>query len=222
MIKKNDGPARVSSFKKFSDMNNKVKDPEIDPSLNIQPTSDDKRPGSPNLPTTKTKVEKPAGTRSIKPIPTDGINFDEQEYQNGIEIENLHKNESKKPSVKFYGKVAKFPKGTKASKSLNFLENVKVSKSSIWYLMIEKQENELQMVKYNTKKGVDLSKFVGDLKEYYKGKYNKNQNIVKLIENIQVDGNDKYSWVKNIPLIEVEGKKMITKITEDLIKLLSK
>jgi hypothetical protein len=28
--------------------------------------------------------------------------------------------------------------------------------------------------------------------------------------------------VKNIPLLEVEGKKMITKITEDLIKLLSK
>jgi len=28
-------------------------------------------------------------------------------------------------------------------------------------------------------------------------------------------------WL-NIPLVEVEGKKMITKITEDLIKLLSK
>jgi hypothetical protein len=27
---------------------------------------------------------------------------------------------------------------------------------------------------------------------------------------------------KNIPLVEVEGKKMISKITEDLIKLLSK
>jgi hypothetical protein len=28
--------------------------------------------------------------------------------------------------------------------------------------------------------------------------------------------------VKNIPLVEVDGKKLITKITEDLIKLLSK
>ena len=43
-----------------------------------------------------------------------------------------------------------------------------------------------------------------------------------MIESIDVDGNDKYSWIKNIPLIEVDGKKMVTRITEDLIKLLSK
>jgi hypothetical protein len=125
-------------------------------------------------------------------------------------------------NVKFYGKVAKLPKNTKASKGYNFLENVKVSKSSIWYIMVEKQEDQLQMVKYNYKKGVDLSKFVTDLKEYYKSKFVGNNKVVKLIESIEIDGNDKYSWVKNIPLIEVEGKKMISKITEDLIRLLSK
>ena len=43
-----------------------------------------------------------------------------------------------------------------------------------------------------------------------------------MIEGIKVDGNDKYSMVKNIPLITLDGKKMITKVTEDLIKLLSK
>ena len=43
-----------------------------------------------------------------------------------------------------------------------------------------------------------------------------------VIESIKVDGNDKYSMVKNIPLVEVDGRKMISKITEDLIKLLSK
>jgi hypothetical protein len=32
--------------------------------------------------------------------------------------------------VKFFGKVPKLPKGIKASKGYNFLENVKVSKSS--------------------------------------------------------------------------------------------
>jgi len=44
----------------------------------------------------------------------------------------------------------------------------------------------------------------------------------KLVEAIYVDGNDKYSMVKNIPTITLDGKKMITKITEDLIRLLSK
>ena len=123
--------------------------------------------------------------------------------------------------VQTYGRVAKFPKNVKASKAFNFLENVKVSKKSIWYIMVEKMDNELQMVKYNYKEGVDLSKFVNELKTYYITKY-KDPKMKKLIESIYVDGNDKYSMVKNIPLVEVEGKKLITKITEDLIKLLSK
>jgi hypothetical protein len=37
---------------------------------------------------------------------------------------------------------------------------------SIWYIIVEKQENELQMVKYN-KEGVDLNKFIIELKSYY-------------------------------------------------------
>jgi hypothetical protein len=28
--------------------------------------------------------------------------------------------------------------------------------------------------------------------------------------------------IRNIPLVEIDGKKLITKVTEDLIKLLSK
>jgi hypothetical protein len=88
--------------------------------------------------------------------------------------------------------------------------------------MVEKQDNELQMVKYNYKEGVDLSKFVNGLKEYYIEKYKSEPNIKKLVESITVDGNDKYSMVKNIPTITLDGKKLITKITEDLIKLLSK
>jgi hypothetical protein len=78
------------------------------------------------------------------------------------------------------------------------------------------------MVKYNHKKGVDLAKFVEDLKGYYTKKFEKNPKIQKMIESIAIDGNDKYSWVKNIPLIEIDGRKMISKITEDLIRLLSK
>jgi hypothetical protein len=78
------------------------------------------------------------------------------------------------------------------------------------------------MVKYNYKEGVDLGKFVNELKSYYVKKYSNNENICKLVEKIEVGGNDKYSMVKNIPLVELDGKKMITRITEDLIKLLSK
>ena len=83
-------------------------------------------------------------------------------------------------------------------------------------------DNELQMVKYDYKKGVDLSSFVNDLKKYYIDKYKTNKSVVEKISNIIVDGNDKYSMIKNIPLIEVNGRKMISIITEDLIKLLSK
>ena len=143
---------------------------------------------------------------------------DEDEFENDINLKGK-KNEG---NVETFGKVAKFPKNTKASKAYNFLENVKVSKKSIWYIMVEKQDNELQMVKYNVKEGVDLSKFVNELKGYYIKKYNKDAKFVEMINNIKVDGNDKYSMVQNIPLVEVEGKKMITRITEDLIKLLSK
>lgn len=209
MIKKNEETGKeerkISSFRKFSELssNSNPKKNE-DPALTELPDAESDLPGNPNLPFNKERVENLMSTKYMMP--------------SGQETESDSKNEE----VKFIGKVAKLPKGVKASKGYNFLENVKVSKSSIWYIMVEKQDNELQMVKYNYKKGVDLSKFVNDLKTYYKSKYSKNPQIVKLVEAIEVDGNDKYSWVKNIPLIEVEGRKMISRITEDLIKLLSK
>jgi hypothetical protein len=88
--------------------------------------------------------------------------------------------------------------------------------------MVEKQDNELQMVKYNYKEGVDLGKFVNELKTYYIKKYSKESKVCEMIESISVDGNDKYSMIKNIPLVTVDGRKMISIITEDLIRLLSK
>lgn len=199
----------ISSFKKFSEMaKDKNGKTQEYPNLTELPFDDGDLPANPNLPNKTGKVEKPMNNNYMMPS---GQKVDPDKEENV--------NEDK---IEFYGKVAKLPKGLKASKGYNFLENVKVSKSSIWYIMVEKQNNELQMVKYNHKKGVDLSKFVGDLKEYYKNKFSGSPKLIKMIESIDIDGNDKYSWVKNIPLIEIEGKKMITKITEDLIKLLSK
>jgi hypothetical protein len=197
----------LKSFKKFSELSKKYKETdEEETELSVMPLSEP--PHVPNLPTEKpNKVQKGMSTKSLMP-------------EKGELVDNpLNILES---NVEFIGKIAKLPKGVQASKAYNFLENVKVSKSSIWYLMIEKQDNELQMVKYNHKKGVDLNQFVKDLKNYYISKNKDNKNLTKLIENIQVDGNDKYSWIKNIPYVELEGKKMVTRITEDLIRLLSK
>lgn len=207
---------RLPKFKKFSEISGgrKLKDEN---SSSIETEDDDDRPAFPNLPKSSGKTPKRMKTDYMMPS---GQNPNEEDDDKSRE--DVKKSLRAGDDVKFYGKIAQLPKGTKASKGYSFLENVKVSKSSIWYIMVEKQDNELQMVKYNHKKGVDLSKFVSELKEYYKSKFSKNNKIQNLIEAIQIDGNDKYSRICNIPLIQIDGKKIISKITEDLIKLLSK
>ena len=138
-------------------------------------------------------------------------------------VKNKDKKVSEKKSwVDLHGKVARFPKDTKASKALNFLENVKISKSNIWYLLIEKMDNELQMVKYNQKEGVNLIQFVNELKKYYITKYSNRKDLVKLFESIELVGEDKFSSIKNIPNLIIDGKTVVSKITEDLTRLLSK
>jgi hypothetical protein len=128
--------------------------------------------------------------------------------------------------VDFYGKVAKFPKNTKAQKAYNFLENIKIPKNKLWYFIIEKEEvvnennnyEELQVIKYNNKEGVDCAKFVNALKEYYSD----DLEVSEHIKDLTIDGNDKFSVIRNIPNVEVHGKKLISILTEDLIKLLYK
>jgi len=211
---------KIVGFRKFSDIKTESKKiKEIDPSMPLDGDKDSDRPMNPNLPLDSRKIEKPASRKNLMPQDQD-IDLNDENDENedfGFEAEN-----EGKQNIETFGKVAKFPKNVKASKAYNFLENVKVPKKSIWYIMVEKQDNELQMVKYNYKEGVDLGKFVNELKSYYIEKYKREPKLQKLVESIYVDGNDKYSMVKNIPLVTVEGKKLITIITEDLIKLLSK
>jgi hypothetical protein len=187
-------------FKKFSDFKNKESEiKEVTPNDLV-----DNLPLNPNLPNTNSKEEV-----SIK-------------GDDSLENETEDKKDVKEAKVETIGKVAKFPKNTKASKAYNFLENVKISKKSIWYIMVEKMDNELQMVKYNYNEGVDLAKFVEELKTYYLKTFKGNKAICEAVNKLTVDGNDKYSMVKNISAIDINGKKLITKITEDLIKLLSR
>ena len=121
--------------------------------------------------------------------------------------------------VNFYGKVARMPKNVKAQNAYNFLENIKVSKKKLWYILIEKDENELQCIKYNNKMGVNLKEFVEQIKEYHK----KDSQLFEYIEKLTIEGNDKFSIIKNIPDVDVKpGKKMITFLTEELIQLLYK
>lgn len=206
---------KIVGFKKFSDIKDSPKIEEVE--LSTQPDTDSDRPMLPNTPEESKKIEKPMSRKNIQPKEQD-TNLPSGE-DNEFDSES---DEEKNENVTTHGKVAKFPKNVKASKAYNFLENVKVSKKSIWYIMVEKQDNELQMVKYNNKEGVDLNQFVTELKGYYLKKYSKDTKVCNLIEAINVDGNDNYSMVKNIPLVTIDGRKMISIITEDLIKLLSK
>jgi hypothetical protein len=190
-------------FKKFSDFKNKESEiKEVTPSDLV-----DNLPANPNL----------SNNNSKKEVTIDGDDSLEKE-----EDKKEDKKEVKEAKVETIGKVAKFPKNTKASKAYNFMENVKISKKSIWYIMVEKMDNELQLVKYNYNEGVDLAKFVAELKTYYLNTFKDNKAICEAVNKLTVDGNDKYSMVKNITAIDINGKKLITKITEDLIKLLSK
>tara|TARA_Y100000385_G_scaffold281048_1_gene333189 strand:- start:3550 stop:4140 length:591 start_codon:yes stop_codon:yes gene_type:complete len=195
-----DKKSKIQGFRKFSQLSEKKED--LDPvELSDGNLTPDELPMNPNLPEETKKKEVPASTKELKkPRGKSKVN----------------------ENVKRIGKIAKFPKNSKASTAYNYLEDIKISKKSIWYLMIEKQDNELQMVKYNNKEGVNLAQFVSELKTYYIDTYKGNKEICEKINNISIGGNDKFTTITNIPLIQVNGKKIISRITEDLIRLLSK
>jgi hypothetical protein len=129
----------------------------------------------------------------------------------------VEKNEEDK--IHLYGKIAKMPKNSKAAQSLNFLEKIKISKQKLWYIIVENQyenNDEIKMIKYNNKKGYNLKILVENLKNYYI----KNEKMCQHIEKLEIDGNDDFSIIRNIDNVEVDGRKLVSIIMEDLIKLL--
>lgn len=124
--------------------------------------------------------------------------------------------------VKLTGKIAQFPKNTKACKALQFLENIRVNPKKLWYIIVEDQDTNLKLVKYNRNNDIDLLEYTVELKKYYKNKYKDDPNILERINSINVEAEKDFSLIKNIPEIHLDNKSLISIITNDLIKLLSK
>lgn len=125
---------------------------------------------------------------------------------------------SEDKNVNFYGKVAKFPTNTRAKNAYNYLENIKVSKKQLWYILIEKDNDGLQIIKYNNKLGFNLFDFINEMKKYYA----QDEELSPYIEALTIEGEDKFSVIKNIPEVVIDGKKLITILANDLINLLYK
>lgn len=126
-------------------------------------------------------------------------------------------------NIQMVGKVAKFPKNTKAVHALKFLENIKANPKKLWYIIIEDQDTDLKMVKYNRAQGVDLHEYTKKLKDYYITHFEEFPEISLQIENMIVEGAEDFMVIKNIPIIILENEQtLISKITMDLIKLLAK
>jgi hypothetical protein len=128
-------------------------------------------------------------------------------------------------NVSMYGKIAKFPKNTKAKSAYNFLTNLKISSRKLWYFIIEKEivsvdgknkAQELQLIKYNNKNGINCDAFI----EILKKEYPVDTELGKYINNLIIDSEENFSVIRNIPDVEIGGKKLINIISEDIIRLL--
>src|ERR1035437_6981973 len=100
--------------------------------------------------------------------------------------------------IALIGKVAQFPKNTKITKAYTYLENIKIPKNKIWYLIVEQQDTEIQLIKYNRVEGVDIDVMVKELKHYYIKHYADNADIIKAVEGLEVVAEDKYAIIRNI------------------------
>ena len=158
--------------------------------------------------------------------------FQERIYKTGKEEQTVNTKKNRpevtnEKNIQIIGNVAKFPKDVDSSTAYSYMRNLKdpkLNKKDVWYLMVEKQNNELQMIRFQQKDDmVDLGQFVDGLKKFYINKYKKNEKLVSYLEKMEV-GKDKHgliAGIRNIPNIKIGDKKMIQIVTEDLIKILN-
>jgi len=140
------------------------------------------------------------------------------------ETPNPKEDEKREPIVKepkmekfeFIGKVAKFPGNVKPSVSIILLENNKVSKEKLHYIISEQTKDTLVIVKYNENTEIKLTEFIKTLMEYYK----KNEQLKQPFGKIIVEGTEQYSIIKNIPDVKFGDRRLIQVLNDDLVKLL--
>ena len=120
-----------------------------------------------------------------------------------------------KKKAKLIGKVVQLPADSNVDK---VMESIKIPRNKAWYVLVEKQDSELHMVKYN-KAGVNANQLVAELRHYYI-KSTSDARTKELLENIKVVGNENFSIIKNIPKLTIVDKTLMTKIMEDLVRLL--
>ncbi|NPV13274.1 MAG: hypothetical protein HPY57_16055 [Ignavibacteria bacterium] len=124
--------------------------------------------------------------------------------------------EPKMEKFEFVGKIAKFPGNIKPSVSLVLLENNKVSKEKLHYIISEQTPDTLVVIKYNENAEIKLTEFITILMQYYM----KNEQLRQPFSKIVVEGTEHYSIIKNIPNILFGERKLIQVINDDLVKLL--
>lgn len=121
-------------------------------------------------------------------------------------VEEPKINESKifLDKVIFNGKIAKIPSDIKISEAIKILEESKIDKNKLHYLLSEDKEF-LVLVKYNNKAAKNLNDFAASLLKHYESKELN-------VKNISIKGASEFVIIKNIP--------NDIKIGEDLYKLL--
>jgi len=122
----------------------------------------------------------------------------------------------KKPRFKLNGKVAKFLDNYKPSDAYSLLESNNHSKDDLHFMIIEQTDKSLLVLKYNENHELKLKEFVDNLVSYYR----RNPQLDKLFSEIVVEGNDVFSIIKNVPQIELNGKKVLQILNDDLMNLL--
>jgi len=131
----------------------------------------------------------------------------------------------KNNEIELYGKVAKMPKNLKASEAYNELQKIKIDSKKIWYFIIEntvniKNDGEqeiVQVIKYNPDNRVDLKDFLNDLKSFYNVN---DKEIYEHIKKVKIVGSKDFIAISNISNTEINGKKLISIIVEDLVRIL--